>query len=119
MPHPSGSTGGDDVPGPQRHGTREVRNDGRHAKNQVVGISVLDHFTVDLAVKVHAFFIYRRVVPGDEPRPERRRPVEGLALQELRSAVLPVPHAHVVEHGVAGHGGQCLALVQPDRRASR
>ena len=113
MAHTAGGTGGDDVPGPQRHGVGDVRNDGRHAKNQVVSIAVLDHFPVDLAVQVHALLIYGRVVPGDQPRPERRGPVEGLALQELRGAVLPVPHAHVVEHGVAGHGGQRLVLAHP------
>ncbi len=69
MAHTAGGTGGDDVPGPQRHGVREVRNDGRHAKNQVVSIAVLDGFPVDLALKVHALLIYRRVVPGDQPRP--------------------------------------------------
>ena len=113
MAHTSGGTGGNDVPGPQCHGVGKVRNDCRHAKNQVVGITVLDRFPVDLALQLHTLLIYRRIVPGDEPGPERRGPVKGLALQELRRAVLPVPHAHVVEHAIAGHRGQRLVLVHP------
>ena len=59
-----------------------------------------------------------RFVGRHQPRPERRRRLPRLALQELRRAGLPVAHRDVVEDRVAGDRRR--GLVEPavaDRRA--
>src|SRR4051812_45967634 len=91
--------GEEDVARLQGEVLRGVADDVRHAEDHVVGVGGLP----DLAV--HAAFDLERLRIGDligrhQPGPDRRKPVAGLAQQELAGLELQIAGAEVVTGGV-------------------
>ena len=115
----AGRAGGDDVAGQQREDRRQVGHERRGVEDELARRRRLDDLAVDGAPDLLVGARCRaRLVRRDEPRPERRRGLPRLALQELRRAVLPVAHRDVVEHRVAGdRRRRRVEVAVADRRA--
>jgi len=85
------------------HASRRDVGDGRGgAEHQVGSVGALHLLAVDRAAQIESNAC---LVRHHQLRAERGRRLEGLALQPLHCAVLPVPRGDVVEYRVAGDRG--------------
>src|SRR3954447_22634103 len=77
-PNPGWRAGGDAVAGLQRQLLGQKRDDGRHVKDQVVGVAVLAKLAVDPGPDAQVGRV-RELINQRDGRAERRRSVEVLA----------------------------------------
>ena len=117
-PTPAGVPVRQQVAGLQGHELTGVGDQVGRREHQLRGVAGLTDHAVDLAADLEVGVGTAHLVGRDQPRPDRRGVLPGLALQPLERAVLPVAHGHVVGDGEPGDGvGGLGAGCVPDAAA--
>ena len=103
-PTPAGRAGEQQVAGLEGDELAHVGDQVGGGEHQLRGAAGLADHAVDLAADLEVGVGTADLVGGDQPRPDRRGVLPGLALQPLERAVLPVAHRDVVGDGEPGDG---------------